>query len=60
MMTVKEDVAVLPSSYAVNVIELELTFKRVALLIETVPLVLSTFSDFVTKLKDGLRDKVGF
>jgi hypothetical protein len=60
MMTVKEDVAVLPSSYAVNVIELELTFKSVALLIETVPLVLSTFSDFVTKLKDGLRDQVGF
>lgn len=60
MMTVKEDVAVLPSSYAVNVIELELTFKSVALLIETVPLVLSTFSDFVTKLKDGLKDQVGF
>ena len=60
MMTVKEDVAVFPSTTAISVMELVLTCESVALLIETFPLKLSAFSAFVTKLKDGLRDHVGF
>ncbi len=60
MMTVKEDVAVLLSTLAVSVIELELIFASVALLIVITPLKSPEFSAFVIKVKDGLKDQVGF
>ncbi len=60
IMAVKFDVAVFPSTWAVRVIELELTSASVALLIVTLPLTLSAFSAFVIKAKVGLKDQVGF
>jgi hypothetical protein len=60
MITVKEAIAVLPSTTAVKVIRFELTFESVALLIETTPLTSPAFSVFVTKVKDGFKDQVGF
>jgi len=60
MITVKEAVAVLPSTTAVKVIRFELTFESVALFIVITPLKSPAFSAFVTKDKDGLIDQVGF
>ncbi len=60
MITVNEAVAVCESTWAVRVIEFELTSAIVASLIVTLPLTLSAFSAFVIKAKEGLRDQVGF
>ena len=60
MITSKEAVAVYPSTEAVRVIDFELTFECVALFIETTPLIFPASSAFVPKVKDGLKDQVGF
>ena len=58
-MTVKSNLTCLPSTEAVSVIGLLLTFERVLLMV-IIPLTLSGFSAFVIKAKVGFNVQVKF